>query len=354
LCHVGGDYIGNNILDKSESVPYICCMERNSNQPKTLQDAVVYFSNCDNALAYMTVLRWPDGVVTCPACGRKDVVFLHNQRKWQCKSTHAKRQFSAKIGTIFEDSPIPLEKWLVVVWMISNCRNGVSSYEIARTIGVTQKSAWFMLHRIRLGLQDKKTGGKLGGGPHSKVEIDETFIGGKARNMHKGRRQRMHNIGMYAAKTAVMGMLERGGKVKTAVLGGKRDKRQMHEIIEESVMPGTWVMTDEFSNYDGLAKNYTHLVVNHLDRYVNGNVHTQGIENFWSLLKRGLGGTYVAVEPFHLFRYVDEQAFRFNNRKDGDRKIGDAERFDIAMSQVISKRLTFAELTGKDGSATPF
>lgn len=328
-------------------------MDANNKQPKTLQEAVIFYGDPNNALAYMTLLRWPDGVVECPTCGRKDVVFLHNQRKWQCKSVHAKRQFSAKVGTIFEDSPIALEKWLVVVWMLSNCRNGVSSYEIARAIGVTQKSAWFMLHRIRLGLQSKK-GGKLGGGPHSKVEIDETFIGGKARNMHKNRRAKMHNIGMIASKTAVMGMLERGGKVQTAILGGKRDKKQMHQIIEDSVMPGTWIMTDEFGNYDGLSGKYTHLVVNHLEKYVQGNVHTQGIENFWSLLKRGLGGTYVAVEPFHLFRYVDEQAFRFNNRKDGNRKISDSERFDIAMSQVIGKRLTFAELTGKVGETTPF
>jgi transposase-like protein len=323
-------------------------MDANQNQPKTLQDAVIYFGNPDNALAYMTELRWPDGVVTCPACGRKDVRFLHNQRKWQCKSTHAKRQFSAKVGTIFEDSPIALEKWLVVVWMISNCRNGVSSYEIGRAIGVTQKSAWFMLHRIRLGLQDKKDGGKLGGGPHSKVEIDETFIGGKARFMHKSRRNRMTTVGKIVSKTAVMGMLERGGKVKTHVLG-QRVGKQMKEIIEDSVMPGTWVMTDEFQGYQGLSNQYTHLVINHLERYVHGNVHTQGIENFWSLLKRGLGGTYVSVEPFHLFRYVDEQAFRFNNRKDGDRKISDTERFDIAMSQIIGKRLTYAELTGKVG-----
>lgn len=333
-------------------------MERKTNQPKTLQDAVVYFANPDNALAYMTVLRWPDGVVTCPTCGRKDVVFLHNQRKWQCKSTHAKRQFSAKVGTIFEDSPIPLEKWLVVVWMLSNCRNGVSSYEIARTIGVTQKSAWFMLHRIRLGLQDKQSGGKLGGGPHSKVEIDETYIGGKARNMHRSKRERLSRDGGMQGghgKTAVMGLLERGGKVKTAVLGHQRNKKQMHQIIDDSVFPGTWIMTDEFVNYQGLSDKYTHLVVNHLERYVQGNVHTQGIENFWSLLKRGLGGTYVAVEPFHLFRYVDEQAFRFNNRKENGRKISDAERFDIAMFQVIGKRLTYAELTGKVGETqVPF
>jgi len=326
-------------------------MERNSKQPKTLQEAIVFYSDPNNALAYMTLLRWPDGVVACPTCGRTDVVFLHSQRKWQCTSIHAKRQFSAKVGTIFEDSPIALEKWIVVVWMLSNCRNGVSSYEIGRAIGVTQKSAWFMLHRIRLGLQGKN-GGKLGG-PQSQVEVDETFIGGKARNMHKSRRQRMTTIGKYTAKTAVMGMLERGGKVKTKVLG-QRHGHQMQEIVRESVVPGTEIMTDEFTGYMGLGKNYSHMVVNHLDRYVQGNVHTQGIENFWSLLKRGLGGTYVAVEPFHLFRYVDEQAFRYNNRKDGDRKITDAERFDIAMSQVIGKRLTLAELTGKVGETAPF
>src|SRR6185503_4764085 len=191
-------------------------MERKHQQPKTLQDAVVYFANPDNALAYMTILRWPDGVVTCPTCGRKDVVFLHNQRKWQCKSTHAKRQFSAKVGTIFEDSPIPLEKWLVVVWMLSNCRNGVSSYEIARTIGVTQKSAWFMLHRIRLALQDKTLGGKLGG-RGGEVEADETYIGGKARNMHKSvKARRISGQGQNVKdKVIVMGIVERGGQVRT-------------------------------------------------------------------------------------------------------------------------------------------
>lgn len=331
-------------------MPYIYCMERNSQQPKTLQEAVVFYSDPNNALAYMTLLRWPDGVVVCPTCGRNDVVFLHNQRKWQCKSVHAKRQFSAKVGTIFEDSPIPLEKWIVVVWMLSNCRNGVSSYEIARTIGVTQKSAWFMLHRIRLGLQSKD-GGKLGG-PGSQVEADETFIGGKARNMHKSRRQRMMTIGRYASKTAVMGILERGGKVKATVIGDRKGNI-VEQLVRESVVPGSEVHSDEFGGYRNLSDGYTHKVINHLESYVEGNVHTQGIENFWSLLKRGLGGTYVAVEPFHLFRYVDEQAFRFNNRKDGTRKISDSERFDIAMSQVLGKRLTYAEVTGKVGE-TPF
>src|SRR5947209_11250101 len=126
-----------------------------SAKPKTLQQAILYFANADNCLNFMVKLRWPDGVVVCPTCEREDAVFLKNQRKWQCKSVHAKRQFSAKVGTIFEDSPIPLDKWLTAVWMIVNCKNGVSSYEIASTIGVTQKSAWFMMHRIRLALGQK-------------------------------------------------------------------------------------------------------------------------------------------------------------------------------------------------------
>ncbi|HEV3511964.1 MAG TPA: IS1595 family transposase [Candidatus Sulfotelmatobacter sp.] len=317
-----------------------------AHEPKTLQQAIQYFSDPNNCIDYLANRRWKDGVV-CPTCGSQEVSFVPSRRVWQCKTRHPKCQFSIKVGTIFEDSPIGLDKWLTAMWMVANCKNGVSSWEIHRALGVTQKSAWFMLQRIRLALQDKQSGGKLGGGPHSKVEVDETFIGGKARNMHKSRRDRMTS---YASKTAVMGILERGGRVKTAVLGNKRRGTQMQEIIRDNVASGTWIMTDEFQGYTGLSKDYTHLVANHLERYVHGNVHTQGIENFWSLLKRSLGGTYVAVEPFHLFRYVDEQAFRFNNRKDEDgNKLTDADRFDIAVSQIVGKRLTYAEVTGKVG-----
>ncbi len=315
-------------------------------EPKTLQEAIVYFSDPQRCFDYAVKLRWPKGKITCPRCDKERHSFIKTRRIWFCYE--CQKQFTIKVGTIFEDSPLGMDKWMAAYWMLCNCKNGVSSMEIHRALGVTQKSAWFMLHRLRLALQDRQSGGKLGGGPHSKVEIDETFIGGKARNMHKSRREKMHNIGMMKAKTAVMGMLERGGQVKTAVLGGKRDKKKMHQIIEDSVMPGTWIMTDEFGNYDGLSGKYTHLVINHLERYVMGNVHTQGIENFWSLLKRGLGGTYVSVEPFHLFRYVDEQAFRFNTRKHGDHKITDSERFEFAMTNVFGKRLTYSQLIGKD------
>jgi transposase-like protein len=318
-------------------------------EPKTLSEAIVYFQSPDNCIDYLALRRWPKGV-TCPTCGRKDVVFVASRRLWQCKTRHPKAQFSIKIGTILEDSPLGLEKWLPVMWMVANCKNGVSSWEIHRALGVTQKAAWFMLHRIRLGMQDKTSCGKLGG-LNAQVEIDETYIGGKARNMHRAKRERMSRDGGMQGghgKAVVMGILERDGRVRTEVLGYRREKKMMHKIISENVFPGTWVMTDEFTNYDGLSESYTHNVVNHLERYVDGNVHTNGIENFWSLLKRGLSGTYVAVEPFHLLRYVDEQAFRFNNRGTRDNPVNDADRFSLLCTQIVGKRLTYAALTAKE------
>ena len=320
-------------------------------KPQTLQEAMSYFGNEQVCIDTVARLRWQDGKPACPKCSGQDHYWLGTQKRWKCKKCG--RQFSVKQGTIFEDSPLGLDKWLIALWMLVNCKNGISSHEVAGDLGITQKSAWFMLHRLRLALQARTiSADRFGGTPHSKVEIDETYIGGKARNMHRSKRERLSRDGGMQGghgKTVVMGILERGGQVRTAVLGHKRDKKQMHQIIEDNVMPGTWIMTDEFTNYFGLADKYTHLVVNHLERYVQGNVHTQGIENFWSLLKRGLGGTYVTVEPFHLFRYVDEQAFRFNNRKDGHRKVTAAERFDIALSQIAGRRLTYAEVTGKVG-----
>jgi len=319
-------------------------------QPKTLQKAIRHFSNEQVCIDTIATLRWPEGKPVCPACEKTEHYYLATQKRWKCKECH--KQFSVKLGTIFEDSPITLDKWLTALWMIVNCRNGVSSYEVGRAIGITQKSAWFVLHRLRFALQ---TGSitKLGGNG-APVEVDETFIGGKARFMHRVKRERLsQNGGMQggSGKAVVMGLLERGGKVKTAVIP-HRKQNVPEKIVRELVEPGAEVHTDEFTGYYNLKDGYVHKVINHLEGYVKENVHTNGIENFWSCLKRGIGGTYIAVEPFHLFRYVDEQAFRFNNRKDAENKpLKDWDRFQLALSQIAGKRLTFAEVTGRVGES---
>jgi transposase-like protein len=316
-------------------------------KPKTLQQAIRYYSDEQICIDTVARLRWPNGP-ECPACEHKEHYYLAKQKRWKCKECY--KQFTVKLGTIFEDSPIKLDKWLTALWMLVNCKNGVSSYEVAKAVGITQKSAWFVLHRLRFALQ---TGSitKLGG-DGAPVQVDETFIGGKARFMHKAKRQRLSRDGGMQGghgKTVVVGLLERGGKVKTTVIPHRRDNMP-EKIVREMVQPGAEVHTDEFSGYYNLKDGYVHKVVNHLEGYVKENVHTNGIENFWSLLKRGLGGTYIAVEPFHLFRYVDEQAFRYNHRKDADgNKLSDSQRFELALSQIAGKRLTFAEVTGKVG-----
>ena len=277
--------------------------------PKTLTQAIKFFSEYENCRQFMIAVRWADGVVRCPHCQSDKVTYLEKSRVYKCRTVHPKQKFSLKTGTVFEDSPISLENWLAASWLLSNNKNGISSYELGRHIGVTQKSAWFMLQRIRLAMQDTFDGGKLKG----EVEVDETFIGGKARNMHIAKRKKAITGRGATGKTVVMGMLERGGKVKAHVIA-ERDKKTLHGKIADHVEAGSHVMTDELVSYWGLDANYTHSVVNHAEAYVDGIVSTNGLENFWSLLKRSLGGTYIAVEPFHLFRYIDEQSFRYNNR----------------------------------------
>lgn len=322
-------------------------------EPTTLQQAILYFANPDNCIAYLIARRWPNGV-TCPTCGRMDVSYVPARRVWQCKTRHPKAQFSIKVGTIFEDSAIKLDKWLTAMWMIANCKNGVSSWEIHRSVGVTQKSAWFMLHRIRLALgevPELKMGG--GGGP---VEVDECFVGGTPKFMHAKRRMGLGTgIGGRTAKVPVMGMLDRElRQVRAQVVPNVKRETLQNAILRE-IETGSTIYTDNASTFDTLAaKDYVHDTVNHVEEYVRGQVHTQGIENFWSLLKRGLKGTYIAVEPFHLDRYVGEQVFRFNNRATRDNPLNDADRFDIAIRQIVGKRLTYAELTGKtDAAARP-
>jgi transposase-like protein len=282
--------------------------------------------------------------VRCPICGSDRVGYLAKQKRWQCSNRHQLRQFSIKVGTIMEDSPIGLDKWLPVLWLIANCRNGISSWEIHRDLGVTQKTAWFMLHRIRLAMQDDQTGGKLGG----EVEVDETFIGGKARNMHQDKRAaKIHGTGPQG-KTIVAAVLERKGKVRAKVVQNRR-KKELQSLVRDNVEPGCNLYSDALKSYAGLKGEYAHQVIDHAEAYVNGQIHTNGCENFWSLLKRGINGTYVSVEPFHLFRYVDEQAFRFNNRKDADGEAtNDATRFSKLCDQIVGRRLTYKQLIGKE------
>ncbi|MGD1028047.1 MAG: IS1595 family transposase [Candidatus Binatus soli] len=321
-------------------------MEQEQTQwPSSLIEAVRFFSDRDRALNFLVAMRWPDGVA-CPTCKSKDVSFLSTRRLWKCKNNHAKRQFSIKVGSIFEDSPLPLDKWLVAMWLIVNCKNGISSYEVGRDLRVTQQTAWFMMHRIRKAMQ-RGSFEKFGGsGP---VEADETFIGGLARNMHRDKRAiKIHGTG-GAGKELVVGLLDREtGKVRVSHVKNRK-RHTLHEQVKSYVASGAELFTDELASYTGLGKDYVHKFVNHAETYVKGNVHTNGIENFWSLLKRGIKGTYVSVEPFHLFRYLDEQAFRYNERKHEN---GDAGRFAEAAGSIFGRRLTYNELTGKDAIPT--
>ena len=317
--------------------------------PKTPIEAVTYFSDpkvCEDALV---AARWPRGV-QCPTCGSLKVRRLETQKRWECSNKHPRRQFSAKKGSIFEDSPISLSKWFVAIWLISSAKNGISSYELGRSVGLTQKSAWFVLHRIRLAMQARSFEKKFEG----HVEADETYIGGRARFMHMHRRREIfkgrHG---FVGKIAVHGLFDRHGpdghsRVSTVVVPTNR-RHQLQQHIRATVkMDGhTTLYTDALKSYVPKTPKgwrpsdlYVHKAIDHAEAYVNGAIHTNGMENYWSLLKRTIKGTYVSVEPFHLFRYLDEQAFRFNTRKQTD-----ADRFDEMTGRLFGRRLTYVELT---------
>jgi transposase-like protein len=307
-------------------------MSQANTLPTNLIEAIRYFADPDVATEFVAKLRWPDGAV-CPRCGGAEHSYLTTRRVWKCKG--CKKQFSVKVGTVFEDSPLGLDKWLPAVWLIANSKNGISSHELGRALGVTQKSAWFMLHRIRLAMQTG-TFEKLSG----TVEVDETFIGGKARNMSaRARRRKITGTG-GKDKTAVLGMVERGGEVRAEVIPNVR-RGTLQRRVRETVEPGSAVYTDALRSYSGLDADYVHAVVDHAERYVDGQVHTNYMENFWAQLKRGLHGTYISVQPFHLYRYLDERVFTFNLRE-----LDDHGRFRKVLQAATGRRLTYAELTG--------
>lgn len=308
--------------------------------PETLQEVVKYFADDERAFEYMKCVRWPDGIVTCSHCNSARNSFISTRKIWKCKD--CKRQFTIRLGTIFEDSPIKFDKWICATWLIANAKNGISSYEIARALGVCQKTGWFMLQRIRKAMQDGSIV-KIGG----TAEVDETYISGKARNMHAHKRRENIKGTGGTGKTPVQGLLERSTKDRASRVVLKvvdtTKKAELQGNVRKYVLKGTEVHTDALKSYNGLADDYTHKVIDHAECYAKGHVHTNGLENFWSLLKRTIKGTYVSIEPFHLFRYLDEQAFRFNERKDDDKG-----RFLKAIAGFIGKRLTWKKLTGEN------
>ncbi|HEY6204824.1 MAG TPA: IS1595 family transposase [Chthoniobacterales bacterium] len=320
-------------------------MNKNRQLPETLIEAIQYFADEDNSFEFMKSIRWPSGVVKCPRCNSKDVSFISTRKIWKCKHCATNKQFSVKVGTVMEDSPIGLDKWLAAFWLIANAKNGISSYELHRSLGVTQKTAWFMLHRIRLAMQDGKIFNMKG-----ICEADETYIGAKARYMHKDRRTPVGDAGIH--KTPIQGILERGKgkKASRVVLKVVKTTRrpELCANVRQHVKAGSTVCTDALMSYDDLERDYDREIIDHLECYARGKVHTNGLENFWSLLKRALKGTYVNVEPFHLFRYCDEQAFRFNERKDNDQG-----RFVRALQGVFGKTLKYAKLIAAEGGDGP-
>jgi transposase-like protein len=315
--------------------------------PQTLQEAITYFADPERAHAWAVRLRWPDGVITCPRCAHDQHSYISTRRLWFCKG--CKKQFTVKVATIFEDSPLGMDKWMMGIWLITNCKNGISSYELAADLGISQKSAWHLLHRIREAMSSGSFEKKMTG----EVEADETYIGGKVRNMHQLKKIRKYLAGDIArggtvGKALVMGLLERNTKQVRATVLPELRKARTDEHVRENVEPGSKLYTDEANHYDNMPE-YAREFVTHAEAYVRGAVHTNTLENFWSLLKRSLAGTYISVEPFHLQAYVNEQAYRFNNRK-----ATPAERFADVMANVYGKRLTWNEVTGKTGeSPTP-
>jgi transposase-like protein len=310
-----------------------------NNEPQTLMDAIRYYSDEAKCVELLSNVKWAGGEKCCPRCGSTNVVGMKTRPTFLCKEKGCKKQFSIKVGTIMEDSAIAITKWIPAIWQIVNDKNGISSYELGRSIGVTHKSAWFMLHRIREAVSNNSVAKFCG-----TTEADETFIGGLAKNMHKDKKERFKkNRRITGDKTAVMGILERGGEVRAQVVHNTERASLFPEIIKH-VEPNATIYTDSASYYKKLNELFpNHQMIDHsAGQYVNGDCWTNGIENFWSLLKRSVKGTYIQISPFHLNSYVVEQSFRYNTRKQTD-----SERFQKAIAHIFGKRLTYAELLSR-------
>lgn len=308
------------------------------NDPQNLIEAVRHFSDLNVCDEYMIGLKWPDGKIVCPVCNGESIGRITTRRKLQCRNAECKKQFSAKMNTIFEDSALGLDKWFVAVWSIANAKNGISSHELARALGVTQKTSWFMLHRIRMAM-DTQSFRKLNG----EVESDETFIGGKAANMHASKRAQVIQGRGSVGKAIVHGLLERGigedvSTVRAVVVPDTEGATLVGEIAK-NVEQDSAVYTDAASSYSALSLRWFHDWIDHATTFVRDRVHINGIENFWSLFKRAIKGTWTHLATWHLQRYVNEECFRFNERDHND-----GTRFALVMKGVLGKRLTYRQL----------
>lgn len=277
---------------------------RNHKLPQTLLEAVRYFADEDMAHSFAAKLRWPDGP-TCPRCGCKEYSYLKTRKLWKCKARDCRYQYSVKKNTIFEDSPLGFDKWLPATWLLVNAKNGISSHELGRALGIHQESAWHMLGRIRLAMELGNFE-KLSG----EVEADESYVGGKGFNMHKSRKRKYGGQrGPAVNKTAVMGIKQRDGQVIAKVVPNTK-RPTIHAEVRRHVEPGSTLYSDKLLSYLGLEEDFGHQVLDHARAYVEGRVSVNQLENFWALLKRALKGTYVSVRPEHLQRYVTEEVYR--------------------------------------------
>jgi transposase-like protein len=309
-------------------------------EPTTLLEAVRLFKDPNEAQRFFASLRWPNGMA-CPreGCGSADVREIGGRvPRWFCKD--CKKEFTAKVGTIFEDSPIGFDKWLPAIWLLTSAKNGVSSMELHRSLGVTQKTAWFMLHRVRLALSSG-TFTQLRG----HVEADETFIGGRLRNLRRSPHGRQNSgtkgIGPKG-KAPVLGIVEREGEARAFAVEDVK-KRSLVPTLLKHIDPNATLYTDSLRSYQNLHRHFArHEIVNHAFEYVRGNAHVNTVECFWSVLKRTLAGTYVCARPKHIGRYLDEHTFRFNSRRSSD-----GARFAVATKGADKKRLTYKALIGK-------
>lgn len=329
------------MLDRSSIKPYLSGEFKTTTMFKNLQEMITKLNTPEKCREYLAAQRWPDNIPVCPYCGHKGAYSIENGKRYKCSSKECYQKFSITVGTIFQDSNIALPKWFMAVFLATAHKKGISSYQLAKDIGVSQKSAWFMLHRIRE-LMKPKNDIAL----DNIVEVDEVYIGGKVANMSKAKRKMLHETnGIANTKTMVMGMIERGGQLKfVSCVGNNID--EIKPIVYDNVDKDAVVMTDSSGYYNGLSQDFAgHETVNHKsEEYVrDGVIHTNTIEGAFSHLKRSIFGIYHKVTVKHLSRYCEETAFRYNLRK-----MKDADRFTLAL-QVCNGRLDYKTLVAAPG-----